>query len=143
MQLALVIYNARITSYRKMKTIDAVIDSEPTEQRIKDLAEQRNLNLLAFKELENFNQYGLWLNKHPLLSEYSVTFQLREMLRKDPGEFLREYKKVSNYVDRYTSYLNNDKRADDQKKKDKKNLRKYREKERLMQEVLDESKREL
>ncbi len=123
-----------------MKEIDAVIDKQPTEQRIIDLAEQRNRNLMAFKELQNFNDTGKWLNQHPLLAQHSTRYQLTELLRKNPAEYLDEFAKTAGYVARYKSYLNNEKRTDEQKEKDKINLKKHAEREQIMKEVLDERK---
>lgn len=121
-----------------MKEIDAVIDSEPTEQRIIDLAELRNRNLMAFKELKAFNDTCKWLNRHPLLSQYSIRFLMKDLLQKKPAEFLNEFAKTSGYVSRYRSYLNNEKRSPNQKEKDQKNLKKHAEREQIMKEVLDE-----
>ena len=121
-----------------MKAIDAVIDKEPTEQRIIDLAEQRNRNLLAFKELQNFNDTGKWLNQHPLLAQHSARYKLKELLQKNPAGYLEEYAKTAGYVARYKSYLNNEKRSDEQRENDKKNLKKHAEREQIMKEVLDE-----
>jgi len=121
-----------------MKNIDAVIDSEPTEKRIIDLVEYRNRNLLAFKELKTFNDKGKWLNKHPLLSQYSIRFKFEKLLKEKPDKFLDEYARINSYVSRYKSYLKNDKRSETQKEKDVKNLKKHEEREQLIKEILDE-----
>jgi len=134
-------YNDRINTYRKMKAIDAVIDKEPTEQRVIDLAELRNRNLLAFKELQNFNDTGKWLNRHPLIVHHSIRFKYKELLNDKPGEFLTEYTNTANNVSRYSSFLNNDKRIGQQKEKDLKNLAKHKELEGIMREVLEERKK--
>ena len=123
-----------------MKAIDAVIDSVPTEKRIMDLADLRNRNLLAFKELKSFNDTGTWLNKHPLLEHFSLHYQLKELLDKKPDEFLDEFAKTTGYVSRYKSYLNNKSRTEDQHTADKKNLGKHAEKEQIMRELLNESR---
>jgi len=123
-----------------MKRIDAVIDSDTTEEKIISLAEYRNRNLLSFKELQSYNDTGKWLNKHPLLSQYSVRTGLKKLLRKSPDLFLEEYAKTKSYVSRYRSYLNNSKRSEKQKQKDLKNLKKHEEQERLFKEVLDDLK---
>ena len=123
-----------------MKAIDAVIDSLPTEKRIMDLADLRNRNLLAFKELKSFNDSGTWLNQHPLLEQHSIRFQLRDLLEKKPDEFLDEFSKTTGYVSRYKSYLNNKSRTEDQHTADKKNLGKHAEKEQIMRELINESR---
>lgn len=123
-----------------MKVIDAVIDKDPTEDRVIDLAELRNRNLLAFKELQNFNDTGKWLNRHPLIVHHSIRFKYKELLNDKPAEFLAEYTNTANNVSRYSSFLNNDKRTDLQKEKDLKNLAKHKELEGIMREVLEEKK---
>lgn len=124
-----------------MKAIDAVIDAEPTEQRIIDLAELRNRNLLAFKELQSYNDKGKFMNKHPLLTQHSLRTKYQELLTKNPAEFLTEYTNTANNVSRYSSFLNNDKRTPEQKEKDLKNLGKHKELEAVMREVLEEKKK--
>lgn len=121
-----------------MKAIDAVIEDKPTENRVKDLAELRNRNIMCFRELEYFNKTGKWLNRHPLLEHFSLHAQMKKLLQQNPSEFLNEYSKVSYNVNRYRSYLNNEKRSEEQHEKDSLNLKKHREREKLMKEVLDE-----
>lgn len=125
-----------------MKAIDAVVDSEPTKQRVIDLAELYDRNQLAFKELRNFNNTGKWLNKHPLIIHHSVQSKFKELLRKDPGAFLAEYTNTANNVSRYTSFLNNNKRSPNQHEKDRENLKKHKERESIMREVLEDNKNE-
>lgn len=124
-----------------MKEIDAVIDAEPTEDRIIDLAELRNRNLLAFKELKSYNDKGKFMNKHPLLTQHSIRAKYAELLIKNSAEFLAEYANVSNNVSRYSSFLKNDKRTPEQREKDLKNLAKHKETEAIMREVLETSKK--
>ena len=121
-----------------MKEIDAVVDDNPTQKRVKDLAEYRNRNLMCFRELESFNNNKKWLNRHPLLKHFSLHEQAKKMLQQNPAAFLDEFSKVSYNVNRYRSFLNNDKRSAEQHKKDKKNLDKHSEREKIMKEVLDE-----
>lgn len=140
-QRAVIIYNDRVNTYRKMKEIDPVIDKNPTEQRIIDLAELRNRNLLAFKELKTFNDKGKWLNKHPLLRNFSIKTKYSELLRKNPTDFLAEYTNTANNVNRYKSFLNNKDRSPNQHEKDRDNLKKHYEREEIMREVLEESRK--
>lgn len=137
----MIIYNDRVNTYRKMKEIDAVVDKEPTERRIIDLAELRNRNLLAFKELQHFNDKGKWLNRHPLLKDHSLRTKYKQMLRDNPGDFLAEYANTANNVSRYQSFLNNEKRSPNQHDKDSENLKKHKERESIMREVLEENKK--
>ena len=141
MQRAVIIYNDRVNTYRKMKEIDAVIDSEPTEDRIIDLAELRNRNLLAFKELQTFNDKGKWRNKHPLIVHHSIRTKYQELLKKDTAGFLAEFTNTSNNVNRYKSFLNNKDRSPNQHEKDRENLTKHTERETILREVLEENKK--
>ena len=138
MQKAVIIYNDRVNTFRRMKEIDAVIDNQPTAARVKNLAELRNRNLICFAELESYNKTGKWLNRHPLLKHFSLHAQMTRLLRENPAAFLDEYSNVSYNVNRYRSYLNNEKRSEKQHEKDRKNLKKHQEREKLMKEVLDE-----
>ena len=124
-----------------MKEIDAVVDKEPTEQRIIDLAELYNRNRLAFNELRYFNDKGKWRNKHPLIVHHSIRSKYQDLLKEDPGGFLAEYTNTANNVNRYKSFLNNKDRSPNQKEKDRENLLKHTERETIMREVLEEKKK--
>lgn len=134
-QRALIIYNDRINTWRRMKDIDAEIDNEPTKKLIAGLAELRIRNLQAFRELESFNNTGEFLNKHPLVTQFSMREQLKKLLRDDPETFLEEYANTRENVKRYRSFLNNPNRSSDQKKLDEINLKKHSEKLHLMKEI--------
>ena len=92
-----------------MKQLDEQLDRKPTTQAIIDMAELRIRNLLAFEELQSFNDTGKFRYKHPFIVHQSERAQLEELLRKDPQEFLRRHKNVLDNIRRYESYL---KRAD-------------------------------
>lgn len=124
-----------------MKEIDAVIDDEPTEQRIIDLAELRNRNILSFRELRYFNDKGKWLGKHPLITHNKLRMDFQKLLKEDTAGFLAEFTNTANNVSRYTSFLNNNKRSPNQHEKDAKNFKKHQERERIMREVLEDNKK--
>ena len=92
-----------------MKQLDEQLDKKPTTQAVIDMAELRIRNLLAFEELQSFNDTGKFRYKHPFIAHQSERAQLEELLRKDPQEFLRRHKNVLDNIRRYESYL---KRAD-------------------------------
>jgi hypothetical protein len=123
-----------------MVGIDKVIDEKPTTSLIKELAELRIRNLQAFRELEEYNNTGKFVNKHPLVKHFSIHEQLKEMLRDNPDTFLDEYHSTKENVKRYKSFLNRKDRDQAQKEKDKKNLKKHSEREALMKEILSEAK---
>ncbi len=124
-----------------MKAIDAVIDKDPSEQMIIDLAELKNRNILAFNELRSFNDKGKWKNKHPLIIHHSIRSKYQKLLKSDTAGFLAEFTNTANNVSRYASFLNNEKRSPNQHEKDSENLKKHKERESIMREVLEENKK--
>lgn len=135
--MATVLYNDRINTYRKMKQLDELLEKERNAQAVADMAELRIRNLQAFAELQSFNNTGKYLCKHPLLFGRSEIAQLIKLLRTDPAEFLRQHKNVLDNIKRYRSYI---KRTDRKEKReaDKRNLKRYQEKERLFRMVLEQ-----
>lgn len=121
-----------------MKQLDELLDKRPTDIAVKEMAELRIRNLQAFDELQSFNDKGKFLNKHPLLSARSEFSVLLRLLKTDPAEFLHRHKNVLDNIKRYKAYIRRKDRVG-QRMKDKANLEKYREKERLFRMVLEES----
>lgn len=103
------------------------------------MAEIRIRNLLAFEELEYYNDTGKWRYKHPLVKNKSERSQLEELFRTNPQEFLRQYTNCSNNISRYSSYIKNPKRKD-KKQTDKHHLRRHQEREALFKSVLENKK---
>jgi hypothetical protein len=124
-----------------MKKLDAELDEKPTKAKVKELAELRIRNLQAFRELEELNDNGRFLNKHPLVRQYSLHQELKNLLRTNPAKFLEEHSKCAEYIKRYKSYCNSEKRKKDQEqhKRDKANLKKYQERRELMEKILSEN----
>jgi len=121
-----------------MREIDAVIDEKPTKKRVKDLVELRNRNLLAFEELQHFNDTGTFRYRHPLIIHYSLRAELLELKRKNPDEFLNQYANARDNVKRYSSFLNRKTRSKEQKEKDQENLKKHEDRTEVFKEVLQE-----
>lgn len=118
-----------------MREIDAVIDSKASKSLVKELAELRIRNLLCFRELEALNNTGKFLYKHPLIRNYSERVQLESMFREDPGRFLDEFSNARENVKRYSSFLKNKKRSQEQKEKDRQNLDKHKERKQLFIDI--------
>lgn len=135
--MATVIYNDRINTWRKMKQLDELLEIKPTAQAVADMAELRIRNLQAFAELQSFNDTGKFLCKHPILFGRSEIAELIKLLKADPAEFLRRHKNVLDNIKRYRSYL---KRGDRKecRQKDKQNLKRHQERERLFKMVLEQ-----
>ena len=135
--MATVLYNDRINTYRKMKQLDELLEKERNAQAVADMAELRIRNLQAFAELQSLNDTGKFLCKHPLLFGRSEIAELMKLLKADPAEFLRQHKNVLDNIKRYKSFV---KRKDRKEKReaDKRNLKRYQEKERLFRMVLEQ-----
>lgn len=137
MQQATILYNDRVNTWRRMKQLDEQLETKPTEAAVREMAELRIRNLQAFDELQSFNDTGRFLCRHPLLAGRSEIAQLRELLRRDPSEFLRQHKNTLDNIKRYKSYL---KRADrkPQRQQDRENLQRHQKRDELFKLVLEE-----
>lgn len=124
-----------------MKKLDAELDDKPAKTKVRQLAELRIRNIQAFRELEELNDNGRFLNRHPLVKQYSLHQELTDLLQRNPSEFLQEYGKCREYIKRYRSYCKNEKRKkdNDQHQKDRQNLKKYEERCELMEKILSQN----
>ena len=137
-QIAVIIYNDRINTWRKMKQLDELLETKPTPQAVADMAEVRIRNLQAFAELQSFNDTGRFIFKHPLLFGRSEFAELLRLLKSDPAEFLRLHKNVLDNIKRYRSYIKRQDRRD-KRKQDRQSLQRYQERERLFRMVLEQN----
>jgi hypothetical protein len=136
--MALVIYNDRITTYKKMKVLDAELDQSPTEEKVKDLAELRIRNLQCFAELKSLNNTGRFRFDHPLLEHYNEKNELKELHDTNPMEFLKQYANCKNNIIRYRGYL---KRKDRKEKttSDKAHLTRWKSLEQVFKIIMEEA----
>jgi len=121
-----------------MRDIDRVLDSKPSKKRIIQLVELRNRNLLAFEELQHFNDTGRFRYKHPLIVHHSLRAELAELKKKDPDAFLEQYANARDNVKRYKSFLNSKTRDEQKKVLDQENLKKHQSRAAIFREVLQE-----
>ena len=121
-----------------MGGIDSIIDESPTAKLVRDLAELRNRNLLAFEELQSYNDTGEFKLKHPLIVHYSLKSELQKLKKNNPDKFLKDYDLTRDNVKRYSSFLKSKSRSSNQKLKDKENLKKHQIKESVFKEVFNE-----
>lgn len=121
-----------------MVDLDAIIDQKPTAKIVQELAELRIRNIQAFRELESFNNTGKFLNRHPLVAHFSTRQQLEQLLKENPDKFLEEYSNCRENVKRYKSYLNNKKRTQEKKDKDKINLKKHSDRLEIIKDILNQ-----
>lgn len=120
-----------------MKQLDEDLENDSTTDAVRDMAELRIRNLLAFEELQAFNDTATWKFKHPLIVHRSERAELVELLKTKPDEFLKRHRNVSDSIRRYVSYI---KRADriGRRTQDKEHLQRYREKDELFKSILNE-----
>lgn len=136
-QMATVIYNDRINTWRKMKKLDELLDKKPKANDVAAMAELRIRNLQAFDELKAYNDTGKFLYKHPLLKDKSEFDELVKLFKKDPAEFLHKHKNVLDNIKRYKSYIKRDDRKD-KRASDRENLQRHKERERMFKMVMEQ-----
>lgn len=136
-QMATVIYNDRINTWRKMKKLDELLDKKPKANDVASMAELRIRNLQAFDELKAYNDTGKFLYKHPLLKGKSEFDELVKLFKKDPAEFLHKHKNVLDNIKRYKSYIKRDDRKD-KRASDRENLQRHQERERMFKMVMEQ-----
>lgn len=120
-----------------MKQLDELLETKPTGKAVKEMAELRIRNLQAFDELQSFNDTGKFLCKHPLLAGRSEISQLRQLLHRDPSEFLRRHRNTLDSIRRYKSYLKRKDRKD-RRQQDREALARHQERERLFRMILEQ-----
>ena len=110
--MATLIYNDRVATFRKMNQLNQVLDTNPSERDVLEMASLRVRNLQAFAELQSFNDTGKWLYEHPLTADRSERAQLERLRREDPEQFLQEYSNCCYNVKRYSRFIKDPKRKD-------------------------------
>ena len=118
-----------------MRSLDTALDNNPTAAQVIEMAESRIRNLQAHKELQSFNDSGTWLYKHPLIIHMSERFQLEELRRRNPEQFLKEYANCAYNVKRYASFIKNNARIE-KRAQDKENLKKHQARQTLFENII-------
>lgn len=139
MQLATLLYNDRVVTYKQMKQLDEQLDRKPTRRDIMQMVELRIRNLQAFDELQSFNDTGRFRYRHPLIRHKSEQADLERILKENPSEFMRLYKNCTDNIRRYNSYLRRSDR-DNRRISDKENLQKYKDKEEVFKSIIQSKK---
>lgn len=116
--------------------LDKVLDNEPNENDVKQMAELRIRNLLAFDELQSFNDTGFFLYKHPLIKNRGESIELESLLKEDPEEFLRKHRCTLDSVRRYESYIHKPERKK-RRSSDKALLEKHRNRAAMFKTILE------
>lgn len=122
-----------------MKELDKVLDTAPTSGAVMQMVELRIQNLLAFSELQSYNDNGKFLYRHPLICHKSERSELESLLKNDPQEFLRRHKCVLDNIRRYEAKLKNPVFAD-KHENFRALLQRHRDKELLFKTILQSIK---
>lgn len=122
-----------------MVQLDEQLETKPTAESVREMAETRIRNLQCFAELQSFNDTGRFLCKHPLLAGRSEFAQLLRLLQHDAPEFLRQHKNTLDNIRRYESYLKRDDRRD-RRQQDREHLRRHKQREELFRMVLEQQR---
>lgn len=138
-QLATVLYNDRVNTWREMKVLDAQLDSAPTARKVAQMAELRIRNLQCFSELQSLNDTGDFLYEHPLVAGQGELAVLESLFKTDATEFLRQYQSCADNIRRYRSYLKRSDRAD-RREQDKSSLARWLRREQLFRQILSQHK---
>lgn len=140
-QMATILYNDRVNTYRQMKVLDAELDeTQPKSTKVKELAELRIRNLQCFDELQAYNDTGKFLYQHPLIAGKSQYKQLEVLFQTDTAGFLKQYNNVVASVKRYRAYVKRSNRAKFAAS-DKANLSRYLSTEALFKTIIQENKK--
>lgn len=105
--LCILLYNDRIEAYRITQELQPKLHDDPTlSAKIVD-AESRHY--AAQQELINFNQYGKFVNKHPIVKEHhknkKALVALTELKKTNPQAFSKALSNAMKNVSRYKCEL--------------------------------------
>lgn len=134
-------YNDRIVAYRKLQQLEKVLDGSPSQSDIITTVRLRERNLLAFSELQSFNDTGRFRYKHPLIKGKSEKAELERLLKTNSSEFLRLHKNVLENITRYERFLRDPER-ESRRKSDRDLLNKHRDRESIFRYILEENQHE-
>jgi hypothetical protein len=87
-------------------------EKDPKQANIAALIKDDERNILAFKELANYNATGSFLFIHPLTLQHKQTDSLDRLRKADPARFSKELINADKNITRYRSLLKNRKYKD-------------------------------
>ena len=116
------------------------LDTRPSANLIIEFVKTSIRNKQCFRELEHLNRKGKLLMKHPLLQNFSLQQELKQLLKTNPEKFLQEHANAKNNITRYQSYINNKtKGTKEQRLGWDTKLAEHTEKANLMTQILKEA----
>jgi hypothetical protein len=128
------LYEDRVFAFKRMQEIERQLDDHPELAEEMVLNHERNLR--AQYELEHYQEHQQFIYNHPILKGYQQETRLEKLRRLDPEGFIDELAKAKDYIKRYKYYLNKPNLTKEQETNYKQHLSDYREKLKIMQELL-------
>lgn len=116
MQLCRALYSDAVVRYRRMQSVDKLIESKP--ELIEPFCEDEEQHANAWAELDHYNKTHTFLFIHPITSGHQETNRLEVLLTTDPAAFLKESTNANENIKRYNSQIRNNKYKDEEQKND-------------------------
>lgn len=139
-QLAILLYDERVNTWQQLCKLRQEIDDYP--EKALAIADLDDRNRLAHKELEVFQDTGIFPCKHPLavmfMAERKKLTEWRALKAKDPQAFMKQVANLQHNITRYRSQLKKDKLSEERREAIERNLANSERLNELMQQVVKE-----
>ena len=139
-QLAILLYDERVNTWQKLCALRAEVDQYP--EKALAIADLDDRNRLAHKELEVFQDTGIFPCKHPLAVQFMADrkklSEWRALKAKDPQAFMKQVSNLQHNITRYRSQLKKDKLSEERRAAIERNLANSERLHELMQKVIKE-----
>lgn len=139
-QLAILLYDERVNTWQKLCALRAEVDQYP--EKALAIADLDDWNRLAHKELEVFQDTGIFPCKHPLAVQFMADrkklSEWRALKAKDPQAFMKQISNLQHNITRYRSQLKKDKLSAERRAAIVRNLDNSERLHELMQKVIKE-----
>lgn len=139
-QLAILLYDERVNTWQKLCALRAEVDHYP--EKALAIADLDDRNRLAHKELEVFQDTGIFPCKHPLAVQFMADrkklSEWRALKAKDPQAFMKQVSNIEHNITRYRSQLKKDKLSEERRAAIERNLANSERLHELMQKVIKE-----
>ena len=139
-QLAILLYDERVNTWQQLCALRAEVDQYP--EKALAIADLDDRNRLAHKELEVFQDTGIFPCKHPLAVQFMADrkklSEWRALKAKDPQAFMKQVSNLQHNITRYRSQLKKDKLSEERRAAIERNLANSERLHELMQKVIKE-----
>ena len=139
-QLAILLYDERVNTWQKLCALRAEVDQYP--EKALAIADLDDRNRLAHKELEVFQDTGIFPCKHPLAVQFMADrkklSEWRALKAQDPQAFIKQVSNLQHNITRYRSQLKKDKLSEERRAAIERNLANSERLHELMQKVIKE-----